>query len=575
MSTLALGSLIPWLSVLAVETLQMCDGAIELHVSSTQPTDACPLCAQPSGAVHSRYVRRLADLPWAGIPVVIHLEVRKLFCRNPACPRRIFSERLPQLTAPYRRQTQRLWEQQRHLALAHGGEAGARTAARHGVSVSAKTLLRRICHAPLAPSPTPRCLGIDDWALRKGQTYSTILVDLERHCPVDLLPDRSAVTLAQWLRAHPGVEIITRDRAGDYADGARQGAPEAVQVADRFHLVQNAHQVLHRLLERHSRHVREAAHAVNQQHTQIDPAHVTKAVAGGESSPSPPAALAAVSDGSPPARPLSKYQQHQQARRAQRYALYQDVQRLRAAGGGIRQIARRLHIHRTTVLRFLAETFPEQAARPKRRSKLDPHLPYLQAQLRAGHDNAMQLWRELRDDHGYRGSRALVSRWVAAHRALCPPATAPRVRPGAPPQSPAPKLPPRFKTPSVRSAAWLLTADTASLDEDQAQFVERLQLRCPEVRIGQQLIAAFLALVQGRDAPGLDGWFGKVAASKLPELVSFAAGLRRDEAAVRAALHLEYSNGQVEGQINKLKLLKRSMYGRARFDLLKHRLLAA
>ncbi|NLG28421.1 MAG: ISL3 family transposase, partial [Chloroflexi bacterium] len=403
---------------------------------------------------------------------------------NPTCPRRIFSERLPQLTAPYRRQTQRLWGQQRHLALAHGGEAGARTAARHGVGVSAKTLLRRICHAPLAPSPTPRCLGIDDWALRKGQTYGTILVDLERHCPVDLLPDRSAVTLAQWLRAHPGVEIITRDRAGDYADGARQAAPEAVQVADRFHWVQNAHQVLQRLLERHSRQVREAAHAVNQQHVETHTPHAPQVVVVGESSSSPPAALAAASDGSPPARLLSKVQQHQQVRWAQRYALYQEVQRLRAAGGGIRHIARQLHIRRTTVLRFLAETFPEQATRPKRPNKLDPNLPYLEAQLRAGQDNAMQLWRELRDEHGYRGSRALVSRWVAAHRVLCPPATVLRVRPGARPQSPAPKLPSRFKTPSMRAAAWLLTTDTASLDQNQAQFVEHLQLRCPEVRIG-------------------------------------------------------------------------------------------
>lgn len=153
MSTLALGSLIPWLFVLSVEALQMCDGAIELHVSSTQPTAACPVCAQPSGAVHSRYVRWLADLPWAGIPVVIHLEVRKLFCRNPTCPRRIFTERQPQMTAPYRRQTQRLWEQQRQLALAHGGEAGARTAARHGVNISAKTMLRRVCHARSLPAP--------------------------------------------------------------------------------------------------------------------------------------------------------------------------------------------------------------------------------------------------------------------------------------------------------------------------------------------------------------------------------------------------------------------------------------
>lgn len=387
---------------------------------------------------------------------------------------------------------------------------------------------------------------------------------------MDLLPDRSATTLAQWLQAHPGVEIISRDRAGDYAEGAARGAPKAVQVADRFHLVQNAHQVLCRLLERHSKVPGEAAAAVNELDTA--PASAAATVAS-------PALGSAISDspdeGSPPERQPTKEQQYRQARRARRLALYEKVQRLHAAGISIRQIARQLHLHRTTVLRFLAETFPEQSARLKRPSRLDPHLHYLEAQLRAGHDNAMQLWRELRDDHGYRGSRGLVSRWVAAHRALCPPQTLLRRRRGAPPKLLPPELPPRFKTPSVRATTWLLVTDPVCLEEDQAQFVAQLYVRCPAVAVGQQLIQAFLRLVRQRDLQALDGWFMGVDASKLPELLSFATGLRRDEAAVRAALRLEYSNGQVEGQINKLKLLKRSMYGRGRFDLLKHRLLAA
>jgi transposase len=428
-----------------------------------------------------------------------------------------------------------------------------------------------VTDAPLAARPTPRWLGVDDWALRKGQRYGTILVDLEQHRVVDLLLDRSAGTLAHWLREHPGVEIITRDRAGDYADGARQGAPEAEQVADRFHLVQNAHQVLHRLLERHSRELRAAAHAVNKLHSEMH----TAQPASDEPALSHSPYVNAPDEGAPPTRPLTKYQQHQQARRARRHALYCEVQRLYAAGTGIRQIAKQMHLHRKTVRRFLADQFPEQAARPKRSSVLDPHLPYLEAQLRTGRDNAMQLWREIRDEYGYCGARSLVSRWVAAHRALCPSQTELRARRGAPPKVPIPALPLRFRTPSARAATWLLVTNPASLDGDQAHFIEQLHTLCPEVQLGQQLIAAFLAMVRARDAQALDEWFGAVEASKLPELVSFAAGLRRDEAAVRAALRLALSNGQVEGQICKLKLLKRSMYGRARFDLLKRRLMAA
>lgn len=550
----------------------MSDAAIELHATSVQSAAPCPCCAQSSGAVHSWYTRRLTDLPWAGVPVVMHLRVRKLFCRNDACPRAVFTERMPQIAAPHHRQTNRLWEQQRQLALAHGGEAGARTAARQGLPASAKTLLRRICHTPLVSHATPRCLGVDDWALRKGQAYGTILVDLERHRPVDLLPDRSSSTLAHWLQTHPGVEIISRDRAGEYADGAARGAPEAVQVADRFHLIQNGHQVLRRLLERHSSRLREAARAVNEKQVAST---TQEESSGGQLLPSHSATSALADEVSPPQRQPSKAEQHRQARRLRRYALYSEVQRLRTEGTSIREIGRRLHLHRTTVHRFLADQFPEQSARPKRPSLLDPHLPYLEAQLRTGRDNAMQLWRELRDEHGFCGSRALVSTWVAAHRALCPPRTAARKRRGAPPASPPPKLPPRFRTPSVRSAAWLLTANPDCLDDDQAQFVEHLHALCPEIQLGQDLIELFLSLLRERNGQALDEWFARVEASNIPDLLSFAAGLRRDEAAVRAALHLPYSNGQVEGQICKLKLLKRSMYGHARFDLLKRRLLAA
>src|SRR5262245_59861058 len=260
-ATTVLTRLLPDATALRLEACAVDDttAQITLRAQSTQTNAPCPLCATPARRIHSDYGRTLADLPWAQSRVCLQLRVRKWFCGNRACPRRIFTERLPTVAAPWARRTLRLAQRLVALGVALGGTAGVHLGHQWALVVSRNTLLRLLRRQPAPSFPTPTVLGVDDFALRKRQTYGTILVDLERRQPVALLPERTAETVAQWLRAHPGVQVIARDRSTAYADGARQGAPAATQVADRFHLFQNLREALDQVFSTHS----QALDAVN------------------------------------------------------------------------------------------------------------------------------------------------------------------------------------------------------------------------------------------------------------------------------------------------------------------------
>jgi transposase len=537
-----------------VEELLLEKQVLTLVLASTQPTRCCPVCSQPSSRIHSRYMRILADLPCQGRLVRLQIEVRRFRCVEPTCRRATFAEQFSGLAAAYARRTSRQAEALCEVAFALGGRAGAPLAKKLSLPTSRHTLLRLLRRTPAPAATTPRQVGIDDFAWKKGDHYGTILVDLARHRPVDLLADRSAESVTTWLLAHPGVELISRDRAGSYADAARRGAPKAVQVADRYHLVANLRDALQKLLDRKRACLPTLEETISAEETP---------------STAVPAPLAASTSQQEDGEETSTTQAEalRQMRRGKRYERYQTVVDLHRQGLGARAIARQVGISRNTVRSYLkAEAFPEQGLRSKRPSLLDPYVPYLRERWQAGCQNAAQLIREI-TSRGYPGSHAIVRALVSDWRASSP--TAVRPTRGNKRKAPAPVT----RRLSSRQASFLLIKRPDALTATQHQHLEHLCQASDDLKQAFELTQEFVSMIRKHQADPFDGWLERVKAHAPRELKSFAVGLRRDYAAVRAGLSRPESNGQVEGQITRLKLLKRQMYGRAEFDVLRLRVL--
>jgi transposase len=380
-------------------------------------------------------------------------------------------------------------------------------------------------------APAPRVLGVDGFALRRGHRYATVLVDLEAREPIDLLEGRDAAVLEEWLQEHPGVEVIVRHRAEAYAEGASRRAPRAKQVADRSHLAQNAGAAMDELLRGHRR-----------------------SIEATEEKEGPAAA------GPDPAKPESRRQRERREQRERRVGRWQRVKELRAKGHSISQIGRELGMDRRTIRNYLAT--PEEPRRQVRNPRpsgfssptLQPFQAYLQDRWEGGCTNISQLYREI-VERGYPGSRSLVNQ---------------ALRPWRPPR--APKSAAKRRRSSGR---WLCLRPPAKLDPTEEKLLAQILADDPAVAKGYDLLQRFRQTLRDRAVDALRAWIADARASELRPFQAFANGLLADWSAVEAAYTTLWSNGPTEGEVNRIKLVKRQGFGRMKPDLLRSRVLAA
>lgn len=476
-----------------------------LVVKSTSLLASCPVCQTSSRQVHSYYTRTIADLCWADRQVRLELHARRFVCSNTACSRRTFAEQFGEQIKAYARRTKRCASQLQTIGLMLGGNAGTRLAKKLGIPVSSDTLLRLVRATDVPERSTPEVLGVDDFALRKGVKYGTILLNLERHCLVDLLPDREKATVAAWLKTHPGVKMVSRDRGGAYAEAAREAAHHAIQIADRFHLSQNMGETVVRIMRRNYARVKEIFEKVPQNTASIDQA-----------------------------LPLQRHETDKQVSQQRRMAIYEHVISLYEQGCCQTEIATQLHLSRKRVREYMKGP-PEPPVYKQRSTKLAPYKTYLKQRFAEdGRGNSLLLYREV-CSQGYDGCCSVVTNYVTQLRRLAGTVAGTGVH-----QRTQPK-PLNEDLPAPSQVRWWFVLPVERLTTKQQAQLTRMCQGEAEFSVTYQLVQAFIALLHQQTDKGLTQWLEQAQKSSIAELVSFANGILRDEAAIRAGLSLKWS----------------------------------
>jgi transposase len=448
----------------------------------------------------------------------------------------VFTERLPDFIEASSRLTKRLRTAVQEIGFATCGKGAEQLSDKLGIPISDVSVLWSLFLVPPPEIGQVRVVGIDDWSWRRGKRFGSILVNLETHKIVDLLSDREAESVRQWLAAHPHVEVVSRDRGKTYIDGATSGTPQATQVADRWHIISNLGDAVETFLIR----------------THIG---LSDGKASLEECQKPDKPLSSFS-----ATPASQRKSHERLLR--KWKQYQRVQQLHASGMSLRKIGEELGLARNTVRKYFRQPPepPLPTVRPLRASQLDPYEDYLLQRWSQGEQNAAQLYREIRE-RGYQGAETMVRAYIA------------HLRTTTADGSPARSHKERAQALSPRALRWLLSHKREDLDQEEQVRLDQLLNLEPSIQTIYALLQAFLEMVRERKHQDLHSWMRQAGTCGIPELKSFVTGIEQDYDAVHAALRLPWSQGITEGKVNKLKTLKRVMYGRAGFPLLRQRLL--
>ena len=584
---------------LRITSIECLETGLLIHVLSIILTGQCPLCNQQSDAVHSKYQRQLKDLPCAGQQGRLQLTVRKFFCQNPHCARKIFTERLPTFVEPWAQMTVRLSEAITTIGLSTSGSLGARLAARLGTATSWMTILRRVMALPTPAVGMVTELGIDDFSFKRGRKFGTILVNLSSHQVIDLLPQRSAESAREWLCTHREIQYVSRDRGKDYAQAASEGAPQAVQVSDRFHLMKNLVEAVEAEVSRCYKQLRHA-HPPFPSPDGLSPQE-WKSVSDGNGTQTPAEkkidkqeqfeqVKALLSQGlsalevaellAIPVRRVYHWKAREdypagvveRTKRTEKQERCEYMYQLRLQGFSYREIAKRLAISERTVRYWQKRRAEGTISQPRRQrqSIFDPYAPYVFSRWQQGEPSIDLIWSEIRQQ-GFKGSKRTLYRFVRSLREGTQElGMGKNTTVGIP--LPALKATDRI---AAQKALWLVVRPSEKLKADERKDLQELCEASSDLSTLHTLTQAFGQIVRKREGHRLTDWMNQVKESSFRHLKRFVVGLQRDKEEVLAGLTLVYSNGQVEGFVNKLKLIKRQGYGRACFPLLRQRMLHA